>query len=609
MGIAGYLTGILRKTKKTHSSKMSKKVNTFLMDYNGIVYKILEKIEMKYNPSKKKEYEKHLINEIIKYTKYLICEEVKPTDLLYIAIDGPAPRAKMIQQRSRRYKSIQQEKLMAKIKKKYDVENTPQFIGSINMAPGTEFMMNLIKKLKKACKDNVFSGHLEKGKSLEIIFNGGDIPGEAEHKFMPLVRRMRKIKKHRDDVICIYSGDGDLIELGLINNKNNIYIIQEFDVRRLGRIVDGYENKEFIYMDIDAIKQAFYKSLVKQIGSNNKQPDIQRFAIDYTLLLSFGGNDFIHAYPFTRVRSQGIDDMIIPLYQRNFKKFGKYLVDLKTFNNGKQKITINHLFLRYIFGEMAKRENKFMFNYQKRLDKTRSGYINPKNIKSEMDKSPYEIETTRLSHTSMYSPHHPLFKEYSEEFTKIDYCLDPEIWKKQYYQYYFNIDLDSEDSEELLRNVVMNYLKSLLYVLNYYLIDCPSWSFYYRYRVPPMPSTILEVLGNDLSVINTIEFEKGKPYTPFEQLMFILPPQMKDKLPKKIGDVMINEKHLCVPYYPIEFRVDASFAEKYIYAEALLPEFDDELLLETLRPIEETLTGKDKKRNSIKMKPTRYGKK
>ena len=42
-------------------------------------------------------------------------------------------------------------------------------------------------------------------------------------------------------------------------------------------------------MDIDAIKQAFYKSLVKLIGLNNKQPNIERFAIDYTLLLSFGG--------------------------------------------------------------------------------------------------------------------------------------------------------------------------------------------------------------------------------------------------------------------------------------------------------------------------------
>ena len=30
-------------------------------------------------------------------------------------------------------------------------------------------------------------------------------------------------------------------------------------------------------MDIDAIKQAFYKSLVKQIGLNNKQPSIERY--------------------------------------------------------------------------------------------------------------------------------------------------------------------------------------------------------------------------------------------------------------------------------------------------------------------------------------------
>jgi 5'-3' exonuclease len=604
MGIAGYLRGILRKTKKTHSPDGPKLINVFLMDYNGIVYKILNSMDMKYNPAKKKDYEKVLIKKIIEYTQHLICKEVKPTDLLYIAVDGPAPRAKMVQQRSRRYKSIQLEELASNMKKKYKIEHEPKFIGSINMAPGTEFMMNLMKKLKKACKDGIFSKHLKKdNKSFEIIFNGGDIPGEAEHKFMPLIRKMRKLKKHRDDTICIYSGDGDLIELSLINNKNHIYIFQEVD-SKIRKLDNKYEIRDYIYIDIDAVKQAFYKNLTYQIGLNNKQPNIERFAIDYTLLLSFGGNDFIHAYPFTRVRNQGIDDMIIPLYQRNFRKFGKYLVEIR-----KDGIKINTLFLRYIFSEMAKREKKFMYNYQKNLDKVRAGYLSQRNIDGEADKSPYEIEETRLSHLSMYSCHHPLFKEYSEEFTKIDYCLDPEIWKKQYYQYYFNIDLDADDSGELLRNVVINYLESILYVLNYYLIDCPSWSWYYHYRVPPMPSTILEVLGNDLSVINSLEFTKGNPYTPFEQLMFILPPQMKEILPDCVGNIMVDEKKLCIPYYPLKFRVDAAFGEKYIYSEALLPEFDDNLLLETVMPVEKELEGPDKKRNTIKSKPTRYGSK
>jgi 5'-3' exonuclease len=602
MGIAGYLRGILQKTKNTHSPNRPKTVNAFLMDYNGIIYKILAKMEMKYNPLKKKEYEKHLIDEVITYTQHLVCNEVKPTDLLYIAIDGPAPRAKMVQQRSRRYKAIKTNDITDELKKKHKIEQVPQYSGSINMAPGTEFMMTLVKKLKKACKDGFFSKH--QAKPLEIIFNGGDIPGEAEHKFMPLVRKMRKLKKHRDDILCIYSGDGDLIELSLINNKSNIYVVQEVD-SKIEKLDDKYEGREFIYVEIDAVKQAFYDNLVKEIGLGNKKPKIERFAIDYTLLLAFGGNDFIHAYPFTRVRNQGIDDMIIPLYQRNYRKFGKYLVDVRS--DG--VIRINDLFLRYLFSEMSKREGKFMYNYQKQLDKTRAGHLNRRTLEGEMNKSPYEIEKTRFEHMSMYSCHHPLFDRYSEEFTKIDYCLDPETWKKQYYQYYFGIDLDAEDSNKLLHTVVMNYLESLLYVLNYYLVDCPSWTWYYRFRVPPLPSTILEVLGNDLSVINTIQLPKGEPYTPFEQLMFILPPQMKEILPNSVGDVMTNEKHLCVPYYPIEFRVDAAAGEKYIYSEALLPEFDDELLLKTLRPIEAKLTGTDKKRNTIKFKPTRYGKK
>ena len=602
MGIAGYLRGILQKTKNTHSPNRPKVVNAFLMDYNGIIYKILGKMEMKFNPAKKKEYEKHLIDEVIAYTKYLI-NEVKPTDILYIAIDGPAPRAKMVQQRSRRYKTIQIDNIVGKIKKKHKIEVDPQYPGSINMAPGTEFMITLVKKLKKACKDGVFSGHLTKEQSLEIIFNGGDIPGEAEHKFMPLVRKMRKLKKHKDNTICIYSGDGDLIELGLINNKSNIFIVQEVDKRIIG-YDNKYETREFIYVSIDAVKKAFYDSLIKQIGLNNKKPKIERFAIDYTLLLAFGGNDFIHAYPFTRVRNQGIDDMIIPLYQRNYRKFGKYLVDVRS-----DGIRINDRFLRYLFSEMSKREGKFMYNYQKKLDKIRAGHLNRYEVEGEMEKNPYEIDKNRFENFKMYSCHHPLFDQYSEEFTKIDYCLDPETWKKQYYQYYFGIDLDAEDSDELLRAVVMNYLESLLYVLNYYLIDCPSWSWYYRFRVPPMPSTILRVLGNDLSVINTIELTKGEPYTPFEQLMFILPPQMKEIIPSSISDVMTDEKQLCVPYYPLEFRVDAAAGEKYMYSEALLPEFDDELLLKTIRPLEEKLTGPDKKRNSIKFKPTRYGKK
>ena len=44
---------------------------------------------------------------------------------------------------------------------------------------------------------------------------------------MPIIRKMRKLKKHRNEVVCIYSGDADQLVLSLINNKTKMYVIQE----------------------------------------------------------------------------------------------------------------------------------------------------------------------------------------------------------------------------------------------------------------------------------------------------------------------------------------------------------------------------------------------
>ena len=121
MGIPGYFREILQYYHNTHDSKKNVDFDYFLMDYNGIIYKILPKLLklVKYNPEFKKHFEDKLITEVIKYTQRLVCDVIQPTEILYIAIDGPAPRAKMIQQRSRRYKGYQKNILVKNIKEKY----------------------------------------------------------------------------------------------------------------------------------------------------------------------------------------------------------------------------------------------------------------------------------------------------------------------------------------------------------------------------------------------------------------------------------------------------------------------------------------------------------
>lgn len=60
----------------------------FFMDYNGIVYGAYENVKNQFTTGMTKdEIEAIIIAEVIRYTKYLICEVVRPQKVTYIALD------------------------------------------------------------------------------------------------------------------------------------------------------------------------------------------------------------------------------------------------------------------------------------------------------------------------------------------------------------------------------------------------------------------------------------------------------------------------------------------------------------------------------------------
>ena len=114
-----------------------------------------------------------------------------PKDLVYIAIDGVCPRAKIEQQKSRRFKSANENKI-------WDTNA---------ITPGTNFMKKLNKFLK------------EKNYSVKTIFSDSDSAGEGEHKIMYYLKNNYK----KDNINIVYGLDADLIHLSLIK-ENNIYL-------------------------------------------------------------------------------------------------------------------------------------------------------------------------------------------------------------------------------------------------------------------------------------------------------------------------------------------------------------------------------------------------
>jgi 5'-3' exoribonuclease 1 len=138
-----------------------------------------------------------------------------------------------------------------------------------------------------------------------------------------------------------------------------------------------------------------------------------------------------------------------------------------------------------------------------------------------------------------------------------------------------------------------------MFNLKYYFKGCPSWQWHYKYRIAPLISDVKYALEEKVVKPNEFVFEQGAPYTPFQQLMLILPPQMDFLVPKVLKPIMTDDKFLCTQYYPTEFKIDVTTGIKIAYSEAILPEIDEEHLIDIIKKQEEKLTEEEKKRNTI----------
>jgi 5'-3' exoribonuclease 1 len=152
----------------------------------------------------------------------IITQIVKPRVSLYMAIDGVAPRAKLNQQRSRRFRSAKDMQDATKDLKK-DQQSSDD--GSTNggvfdsncITPGTEFMAKVSETIKYFIRKKVKEDPL--WRNLTIIFSGQEIPGEGEHKIMDHIRQMKSQPGYQPNTRhCIYGQDADLIMLGLVTH-------------------------------------------------------------------------------------------------------------------------------------------------------------------------------------------------------------------------------------------------------------------------------------------------------------------------------------------------------------------------------------------------------
>ncbi len=570
----------------------------FFLDYNGIVYKAYERIKKNiesHNYSKDK-IEELIIEEVIRYTRYLICDVVQPKKMTYISLDGPAPFAKMVQQRSRRYKGYHDKIYLQEIKKKYNVtSDNNEWDRSANISPGTVFMEKLSNALIKVMKEKGFSIH---NNSMEVLLNNSNIPGEGEHKFLPVIRLMNKKKSTENLKVYLYGSDADLIILAISTHKNNIHIIREIQTESF-ELKKMYENFEFIQLNIDNLRNAFNNDITRNF--KNITFDKVRILNDYIFLTFLCGNDFVMSMSFLKIKKDGLKTLIA-IYHEIKNNHSDYLINYNPNTNNAPLLNIN--FFKELIYEISKKEDFFMKEQQSNINRHMKGFKDEKRLEHESKLTPYEVYTSRYIHLEVCNPDHPLFEKYHQEFKKINYNESYEVWSEQYYNYYYNISkTNGEEYNKVKMQIVKNYLESLMFTLKYYFQGCPSWSWHYKYRTSPLLSDVYYALENNVVSMNDIEFVLGTPYTPFQQLMLILPPQLNNLVPSVLRPIMTDDNLACTQFYPTDFILDVSVGIKQEYSEALLPEIDEELLINTVKQYETKLSKNEIERNTIKEKP------
>lgn len=161
-----------------------------------------------------------------------------------MAVDGVAPRAKMNQQRSRRFRTAKEakevrDKAIAKgeelpEEKAFDSNCiTPGAFSHsyilplyLNYCPGTPFMVKLSEQLrywvnKKISEDSNW-------RDIQVVLSGHEVPGEGEHKIMEYIRLSKAQPDYNPNVRhCLYGLDADLIMLGLLSHDPHFCLLRE----------------------------------------------------------------------------------------------------------------------------------------------------------------------------------------------------------------------------------------------------------------------------------------------------------------------------------------------------------------------------------------------
>ncbi|XP_063901508.1 5'-3' exoribonuclease 1 isoform X2 [Zophobas morio] len=562
------------------------------LDMNGIIHMCSHPDDN--NPHFRITEEK-IFADIFHYIEVLF-RMIKPQKIFFMAVDGVAPRAKMNQQRGRRFRSAKDaEKLEKEALKKGEKLPDVERFDSNCITPGTAFMARLHEQLKYFVVEKISTDKM--WKKCKVILSGHETPGEGEHKIMDYIRYLRAQPGYDPNTRhCLYGLDADLIMLGLCTHDPHFSLLrEEVKFAKKAKRSNVPEEIRFYLLHLSLMREylelefAPLKEKLKNVPT--MEFDIEKIIDDWILMGFLVGNDFIPNLPNLHIANGALPVLyeayidVLPtlngyineagtLNLERFEKFMKKLanIDQKNFEETQDDL----LYMERKTG----RKQTFHTPVQSKPIISDSPENNcPKETNKDPKLAALIAETDEWDCTS------------EDESDKLSSSNEDEAFKSFKDEYYRNKLEFQKVTPEVMREQAEGYVRAIQWNLNYYYNGVCSWSWFYPHHYSPYISDVKGFANLK------IDFELGKPFKPYEQLLAVLPTASKNLLPKCYHHLMTEENSIIKGYYPEEFQTDLNGKRQEWEAVVLVPFIDEEVLLEAMKPCNKLLSIEEVKRN------------